>query len=131
MVTPTTLYPVSALYHWTKVPGCEDGEAELQADALRELPDTIFREVLPPPPRPDALPEDAQWLAGESAGSWFVLHSIDGRLRVWRYSRVGVLECQSDHPLGLLPLTATLQVTYPSDCSRVTVRVNGATVTLH
>jgi len=130
MITPSTLFPVSALYHWTKVPGCLDADAEQRADALRNVPDTIFRKVLPAPEIPTTLPPTSQWLAGESAGSWFVIKHVGGHLLVSRYSAAGVLECTGSYPLGFLAPNLEPRITYPSDCSRVTLMVNEANITL-
>ncbi len=52
--------------------------------------------TLPEPQRPDFLPKNAQWLAGEGAGSWFVIDSTsqNHRFEITRYSPIGKIECQ-------------------------------------
>ncbi len=133
MITPTTLYPFSALYHWTKVPGCLDLDAEATKEQLSALPDSLFRNVIPEPERPATVPITAQWLAGESAGSWFALVPHEHGVVMTRYSASGIQECsvvlsETSRTAwnGLDPYT----LTYPSHCERVTVVVNGETVVL-
>ncbi|MCB9185556.1 MAG: hypothetical protein H6601_02280 [Flavobacteriales bacterium] len=124
MLTPTTLYPVSALYHWTKVPGCLDETAEAQKEQLSFLPDSVFRGVLPEPPRPPNVPADAQWLAGESSGSWFqISRSVDGII-VQRYSAEGTLQCMvrmNTDESSQDAAESEFSVTYPSNCAEVTI----------
>ncbi len=133
MLTPTTLYPVSALYHWTKVPGCLDETAEAQKEQLSFLPDSVFRGVLPEPPRPPNVPADAQWLAGESSGSWFHLQMVDDLLMLIRFSRHGEQECVSSLR-GVRQRSGinfeSYSITYPCDCSQVTLRMNSVEKTL-
>lgn len=133
MITPTVLYPVSALYHWTKVPGCLDEEAEETKEQLSALPDSLFHQVLPVPECPANVSIDAQWLAGESSGSWFELEPVHDGYRMTRYSATGIQECS-----GILTQTNgptwnvfdSFEITYPSNCSKVTLLVNGQTVEL-
>lgn len=127
MLTPTTLYPVSALYHWTKVPGCLDETAEAQKEQLSFLPDSVFRGVLPEPPRPPNVPADAQWLAGESSGSWFKIEFLTDHIAMTRYSTDGQQECCSEmiqtdgKPwLGSFPFVVSIT----SHCAKVTLHVH-------
>ena len=82
--------------------------------------------VLAPPKRPSMLPENAQWLAGVGAGSWFVLAKETGTtsntVRITRYSPQGVEECTglftSDTPFDE---GQDFLIHYPSHCAIVTV----------
>ncbi|MFM1875783.1 MAG: hypothetical protein RL266_1520 [Bacteroidota bacterium] len=133
MITPTTLYPVSALYHWTKVPGCLDEQAEEIKRELSSLPDSLFREVLTEPLQPLSVPIEAQWLAGESSGSWFKIDKNKLVYSVKRYSAEGTLECQvsmESDGNSSESLHVPMLVTYPSDCQEVTLAVGNDTLKL-
>ncbi|MBO6515739.1 MAG: hypothetical protein JJ975_04230 [Bacteroidia bacterium] len=93
-----------------------------------DLPD-----ILPPPRRPSNVSENAQWLSGEGAGSWFDFAPVDtvDCVYIQRYSDVGILECaslfRSDAPLHL---ETPFQITYPSHCQKVTVVQQGKRIQL-
>ena len=78
--------------------------------------------VLPEPDRPTNVESHAQWLAGEGAGSWFVIEQHVQGVRIKRYSPNGKLECVGLFE-GSLPFDGTrpYQIDYPSHCARVTV----------
>lgn len=80
--------------------------------------------VLPAPALPANLSEGAQWLAGEGAGSWFVVStsfSIE-KVIVKRYSPEGTLECEGVFSGAyLLDVKSIFKITYPSHCAVVTV----------
>ena len=90
--------------------------------------------VLSAPDRHENIPENAQWLAGEGAGSWFVLQPADeaGRLNMQRLSPEGSIECE-----GILVspadfnLNMDYEVTYPSFCNVVTVIQHTKKITLN
>ncbi|MCF8459121.1 MAG: hypothetical protein K9G46_00210 [Flavobacteriales bacterium] len=133
MVTPSVLYPVSALYHWTKVPGCLDEAAELLKEQLSALPDSLFRSVLPAPDCPLHVPTEAQWLAGEGAGSWYNLIQQGEDFLLTRYTRTGEQQCAV-----VMQQTAgedwdssqPFTITYPSHCAEVNLLVDNKKVTL-
>ena len=52
------------------------------------------KSTLPEPKRPGNLPEQAQWLSGEGAGSWFVIDKIGNDYETTRFSLDGVVECK-------------------------------------
>lgn len=84
---------------------------------------TKLKTTLAKPELPINLPQTAQWLAGEGAGSWFVIHQNDGNYNITRYSSDGKLECagnficQNTDFIYALPF----QITYLSHCQLVTV----------
>lgn len=133
MITPTTLYPVASLYHWTKVPGCLDELTERRVIELKELPDTLFRGTLPAPEPPANLPRDCQWLAGESAGSWFHISLNGNEFLITRYAPTGIQECSG---YFLLPsdsdfdYTLPFTIDYPSHCSIITLRQEERSIAL-
>ncbi|QQR86960.1 MAG: hypothetical protein IPJ76_01665 [Flavobacteriales bacterium] len=88
--------------------------------------------TLPAPLRPAHVPADAQWLAGEGAGSWFVLRWSDGLLHAERLSPCGDTECQGLYMLScadMPDLSERVEVTYPSHCAVITVLQSGRSFT--
>jgi len=79
--------------------------------------------TLPAPALPESLDQGAKWLAGEGAGSWFVIHLIDTlRYQIKRYSPIGTFECGGIYHSNLpLVFGKEYTVTYPSDCQIVTI----------
>jgi hypothetical protein len=81
--------------------------------------------VLPSPSLPSNLSENAVWLAGEGAGSWFeIVHKSEGFFHISRSSPDGVLECQGifkPENFGF-DIEAIFTITYPSHCSKVTLQ---------
>ncbi|TXB64846.1 hypothetical protein FRY74_10370 [Vicingus serpentipes] len=53
-----------------------------------------LKTTLLPPKLPSNLPQTAQWLAGEGAGSWFVIEPKAIDFEIKRYSPEGNLECE-------------------------------------
>ncbi|MCF8465261.1 MAG: hypothetical protein K9G41_10490 [Flavobacteriales bacterium] len=133
MVTPSVLYPVSALYHWVKVPGCLDLEAEARKEHLSSLPDSLFQGVIPEPNCPLNVPISAQWLAGEGAGSWYDLARTELGFLLTRYSRTGEQECAV--PMQQIDGEEwshddSFTITYMSHCAEINLLVNDARVRL-
>jgi len=82
--------------------------------------------TLPAPALLSNLPLHAKWLAGEGAGSWFVLDpESQGNYGITRFSPTGVEECSGSFKVldDFDPNTA-YEVTYPSNCAKVTVLQN-------
>ena len=133
MITPTTLYPVSALYHWVKVPGCLDEKAEEHKVQLSALPDSLFHGVLPEPNRPRHIPLSAQWVAGEGAGSWYSIVPNDEFFIVTRYGPDGTSQCSvlmQEMTTSDWNYSDSFQITYPSHCAEVNISFGTDTVTL-
>lgn len=87
--------------------------------------------ILPQPERPSNLSEKAQWLAGEGAGSWFMIEANLNQYEVTRYSPKGIEECKgkftTNEPFNP---DAMFSVTYPSHCLLVSVLQDGIKITL-
>lgn len=84
--------------------------------------------VLPEPEKPNNLPNSAIWLAGEGAGSWFVLEQIQNKnlISVTRYSPVGNFECSGVFfSESSFDISKPFELTYPSHCLKVTTIQNG------
>ncbi len=85
----------------------------------------------PPPAAPPAgITGHLFWLAGLGAGSWFRIRPQDNKLIVSRYSPQGILEGE-----GIFESSGNYRppadftdviLTYPSDCRKITLLVNGA-----
>ena len=43
--------------------------------------------------KPITVPNNAQWLGGMGAGSWFVITKANNFFSISRYSKLGDLEC--------------------------------------
>ncbi len=85
----------------------------------------------PPPPAPPAgVSGPLFWLTGLGAGSWFRILPHHNKLVVSRYSPQGILEGEGifeGRSNDVLPDDfSEMTLTYPSDCSRITLLVNGA-----
>ncbi len=81
--------------------------------------------TLSAPERHPKIPENAQWLSGEGAGSWFAFETRDNLLFVTRYAPDGTLECSGYYKndnTELLNERAIL--TYPSNCKEITMMYN-------
>ena len=89
--------------------------------------------TLPAPELPANLSTDAKWLAGEGAGSWFIIEQINqnDRYCVCRYSPKGTLECggvfEADDTLDL---ELEYSLGYPAHCLKVTVMQQGRRIIL-
>lgn len=88
--TPTPISNVNALNNRLILPKLLKGEPFCP---IRKLDKQFLIATLPVPERHPKIPENAQWLSGEGAGSWFFFDIEDALLKVTRYSPQGVIEC--------------------------------------
>lgn len=93
--------------------------------------------VLPPPALPTGLSPHAQWLAGEGAGSWFVLTNApktESLYLIHRYDPQGRLECRGlfilDKNSTGFHINTPFTISYPSHCARLTVLQKGQVFSL-
>ena len=85
------------------------------------------------PKHPNSISDKAQWLAGEGAGSWFVILESEhiNRFRIKRYSDIGEIECDSlFSSKTAIDLKKKFIVSYPSHCAKVTIIQNNETYLL-
>ncbi|MFT5336857.1 MAG: hypothetical protein ACJAY8_000247 [Sphingobacteriales bacterium] len=79
-------------------------------------------EILPQPKKkPTHLSENIKWLAGEGAGSWFLIEEIGTKktVQVQRFSPEGSLECQGGFSTdSAINLEEMFSISYPSHCKR-------------
>jgi hypothetical protein len=80
--------------------------------------------ILPEPALPSHLSSKARWLAGEGAGSWFVIEAGENseQYKITRFSPEGNIECEgvfsSEKKVNL---KKGFEITYPSHCLKVTI----------
>ncbi len=95
---------------------------------VQRLSKTELESTLSQPVKHSDIPENAQWLSGEGAGSWFVVEFQNKQLKVTRYAPDGTIEC-----LGLYKESNghsfnpgdTYRVNYPSNCREVNLKNYG------
>lgn len=89
-----------------------------------------LKSTLPAPPKPEALPASAQWLAGEGAGSWFVIAKTRKKnyYKISRFSPKGKLECKGifsqEHNMENFDIELPYTITHLSHCAQVSVIQN-------
>ncbi len=90
--------------------------------------------VLPAPKKtPIGLPNTVKWLAGEGAGSWFLIEETVSKnnYKVIRFSPKGAIECEGLFTTKqLFELNEEYSITYPSHCAKVTLSQFDKIITL-
>ena len=121
-LTPTPRNNVNSLQHKLVLPKMLRSEAFFPMRRLNKLE---LKSTLPQPERHPDIPEDAQWLGGEGAGSWFAMEVQSKLLRVTRYSPAGIVECnglyEGSNGHSLDP-NGPFRVDYPSNCNEVNLK---------
>ena len=119
--TPTPMNNVNSLEHSLFLP---DQLNSTLFYPTHKLDNKTLKTTLQPPPRDVKIPENAQWLSGEGAGSWFVFEVQKSQLRVTRYSPGGLIECtgqyENQNSHSVLP-DNSFRITYPSNCKVVSL----------
>lgn len=86
------------------------------------------KNTLAKPDIPHNLPSSAQWLAGEGAGSWFVMEIMKkNQFTISRYNPVGKLECCGifvEYQTANFNYNLPFIITYLSHCQQVTILQN-------
>ncbi|MDA3954272.1 MAG: hypothetical protein PF485_11540 [Bacteroidales bacterium] len=92
-----------------------------------KLDKIILNSTLKQPEKHPKIPENAQWLSGEGAGSWFDFKVNKNELQVDRYSPDGLLECSGFYEIrdNLDFHNENFKITYPSNCKEVTIVDDG------
>jgi hypothetical protein len=120
-LTPTPLNNVNALNNKVILPKLLK---TLPFVPLRELTKEHIKSTLPQPIRDPMIPENAQWLSGEGAGSWFDLNFQGDLLKVTRYSPAGDMECSGifkNSTSENINFLERMRIIHPSNCNRVTL----------
>ncbi len=90
-------------------------------------------EILPMPSIPENLPPTAKWLAGEGAGSWFVIEmENEVQYRISRFSPEGHIECEGFFKSASknIDMKKDYDITYPSHCAMVSILQEEVKITL-
>lgn len=128
-LTPTPISNVNALENKQRMPKLLQDEPFCPLKKLNRL---LLVSTLPAPERHPAIPENAQWLSGEGAGSWFVFEFEGTLLKVTRYSPHGVIECtglyENRDAIKLINGHNTFSVSYPSNCKMVSLKISGTEI---
>ncbi|MDT8402298.1 MAG: DUF6695 family protein [Bacteroidales bacterium] len=127
--TPTPLNNVSSLPHRLRVPIMRK---YVPFTPLRPLTGTELISTLPPPGRHPSIPENAQWLSGEGAGSWFDFKFEKDGLKVTRFAPDGTIECSGYYKGSVIKMQEigdSYIVDYPSNCLEVKLRYGDGQLT--
>lgn len=88
---------------------------------------SVLRNTLEIPERNSEIPENAIWLSGEGAGSWFVFEIKGGLLKSTRYSPAGNIECTGFYKSDVkteFVISEKIEVQHPSHCKIISLKVN-------
>jgi len=124
-LTPTPLNNVNSLNNKIILPKLLKTEPFVP---LRKLDKEQIKSTLPQPERDPVIPENAQWLSGEGAGSWFSISYEGDYIKAVRYSPKGELECSALFYADNEQLRHDLhdyEITYPSNCREIVIAANG------
>jgi hypothetical protein len=120
-LTPTPLNNVNALNDRLVLPKFSEVEMFYPAHKRGRQ---FLKDTLPPPQRHPHIPEHAQWLSGEGAGSWFVIKLNESKLLLTRYAPSGEIECEGTYQVrNSQPFSKDFdfKVTHPSNCKIATL----------
>jgi len=130
-LTPTPISNVNSLRNKRVLPKLLKN-APFSPNQKRNI--LVLKSTLMQPKKHIKIPENAQWLSGEGAGSWFSFAEKNNLLEVNRYSPEGTLECTSfyQHREDTLSfLKNKFEISYPSNCREITIINNGEKVRLN
>lgn len=90
-------------------------------------------EVLLAPELPESIATHAKWLAGEGAGSWFVVQPKSEYLfEVTRFDPYGEPECIGEFSSEIpILIEGDWSISYPSHCALVTLIIQNHKYTLN
>jgi len=94
---------------------------------------TNYPMILPEPRLPKHVPDKVRWLAGEGAGSWFLIeNNLEKHYKITRYSPEGKIECEGIFYsiFRNVDLERDFKISYPSHCATVTLVQDKRTITL-
>ncbi len=129
-LTPTPMNNVNSLGKYITIPHLEPYYPVIIQDKHDR---DYLRSTLRAPEKHHSIPEGAQWLAGEGAGSWFIIESENGAIKSTRYSPEGIVECSglyTIHGTENIEDVLSATITYPSDCRLITMLSNKGPIVL-
>jgi hypothetical protein len=129
-LTPTPMNNVNSIGKYTSIPYLEPYNPLV----IKNKHDRIYlQSTLSAPVKDRLIPHNAQWLAGEGAGSWFVFGIENGNIKVSRYSPEGIVECSGLYTVSgaeIIEDVLSANITYPSDCRLITMSFKNSTIVL-
>lgn len=92
-----------------------------------------LKSTLLPPQKPQHIPNESQWLAGEGAGSWFSINPRGVNFQINRYSPEGKLECSGIFVINSsqFDIKNSYQFVHISHCKTVHIQQNYKTYTFY
>ena len=92
----------------------------------------VIKATLIQPKRHVSIPETAQWLAGEGAGSWFFIEKKDNAHQITRFNPEGEIECQSLFSTDTeFDLNQEFEFVHLCHCKEVNINQNKTKHTFH
>ncbi len=86
---------------------------------------SVLKSTLPQPERHLSIPETAQWLSGEGAGSWFYIKQNSYKYLISRYNQDGVLECDGRFKVSnntIFNINLPYKFIHLSLCNKITIQ---------
>ena len=123
--TPTPLNNVNSLQNKVIIPKL------LNTKAFCPLPvhdKSKLKLTLVQPLKATNIPDNALWLSGEGAGSWFSINQVTKNYRISRYSPEGELECSGVFKVSnfnSFNINLPFQIEHLSHCQNVVVSQSG------
>ncbi len=124
-LTPTTLNNVNSLKNKTEIPALVQTTG---ADFSKNLSRDQLTTTLKAPPRHPAIPENAQWLSGEGAGSWFHISFNEPNYLISRYNSEGKPECTGLFKIyadTVFYIDSSYHFIHLSHCNKINILQNG------
>jgi len=124
-LTPTTMNNVRPLKGILEIPAAVNLKPFIPG---KIIDNDFLLTTLKAPGRHENIPADAQWLSGEGYGSWFHFGKTSNEHTLVRYSPSGKAECFGSfiaEEIQSIDFNKEWIITYPSDCSRVTIEQEG------
>lgn len=84
-----------------------------------------------PPELPDSIPNHAQWLLGQGAGTWFCIDKTDqiNRYNIKRFSPEGELDCDRIFSIenngSIFDIKESYQFVHISHCEKCRIQQHG------
>lgn len=126
-ITPSPMHNVNSLHQKTVI---------YPANTYDKKPPNVvhLKNVLPAPSLPPNLSNQAKWLAGEGAGSWFDIMPTkkEQTYYIKRYSPDGVLECEGFFESNtFFDVHDAFKIGYLSHSKQITILQNNQIILLH
>jgi hypothetical protein len=123
--TPTPLNNINSLGYQTIIPALLKTTV---VDFSKNLSKDHLKTTLSAPPRHPDIPEYAQWLSGEGAGSWFHIIKAGDLYAISRFGPEGNIECEgwfSPSDDSLFNIGEPFRFVHLSHCGKVQILQNG------